>query len=650
MIVPADPSLRFVLPEDSPYLNNMAALWTIDPQLAARIEATDGTESYLCESSRSGPPTVHVPLPSERTTICLHSKYEPLQEAAALIDPIAVEERFVFFVLGFGMGYHLELLAARASEEAIFCIVEPDLLLLRTAFEQRDYSVLIESGRVLFFTQLDKSDLYIRLSHHNGLLSVGCERVAHASSIQLAPEFFKQMETWIGELRDYSRTGLNTLILNGRSTAQNITRNIGWYAASPGLARLKERFKGSPAIIVSAGPSLRKNKHLLKDAAGKAVIVAVQTTLKPLLEMGIEPQFVTSLDYHEICTRFFEKLPPSIRTELIAEPKATDAIFKLNPGPLTVLGNDYAESLLHEMNLNKVKLQAGATVAHLAYYAAEHMGCDPIIFIGQDLGFSDGLCYTPGTSYEDVWRPELSEFGTVEMKQWEQIVRDRQILRQIPDFQGRPMYTEERLFTYLQHFERDFGRTKTRIIDATEGGALKRGAATMTLAAVIQTYCTQPLPEISKDHPGLKWGRIQDCLASLRNRRHEASRIEEIARNTLPLLEEIRDHLDDQRRVNQAIARVDVLRSRMDQFGRCYDLITELTQFTELQRFERDRKITASRVQGVDRQRRQVERDMENVRSVIAAAREFQSLMSEVIATLSAEHAAEPTAPKKEAA
>ena len=63
---------------------------------------------------------------------------------------------------------------------------------------------------------------------------------------------------------------------------------------------------------MSAGPSLRKNKHLLKDAQGKAVIIAVQTTLQPLLEMGVEPQFVTSLDYHDICTRFFEKLPQAV--------------------------------------------------------------------------------------------------------------------------------------------------------------------------------------------------------------------------------------------------------------------------------------------------------------------------------------------------
>jgi hypothetical protein len=41
------------------------------------------------------------------------------------------------------------------------------------------------------------------------------------------------------------------------------------------------------------------------------------------------------------------------------------------------------------------------------------------------------------------------------------------------------MYTEERLYTYLQHFERDFARTKTRIIDATEGGVLQRGATSM---------------------------------------------------------------------------------------------------------------------------------------------------------------------------
>ncbi len=649
MIVSADPSLRFVLPPEAVYLKNMAALWAIDPKRATLIEALDDRDSHPCESSKAGPPTVSVRTNDGRT-IFLHSKYEPRREAVKQLEGVAVEERFVFFMLGFALGYQLEIVAERASDESLFCLIEPDLLMLRTAFEQRDFSTLIESGRLLFFTTLDKADLYVRLSEHNGLLSVGCELIRHESSLQLAPDFYRQMEIWIGELRDYSRTGLNTLIINGRKTAENITRNIGWYVASPGLSRLAGRYKGQPAIIVSAGPSLRKNKHLLQDAVGRAVIVAVQTTLQPLLEMGIEPQFVTSLDYHEICARFFETLPPSIRTELIAEPKATDRIFKLNPGPLTLLGNDFAEGLLREMNLDKAKLPAGATVAHLAYYIAEHLGCDPIIFVGQDLGFSEGLCYTPGTSYEDVWRPELSEFCTMEMKQWEQIVRDRPILRQIPDHEGRPMYTEERLFTYLQQFERDFGRTKTRIIDATEGGAMKRGATNMTLAAAIEKFCAHPLAEVMEDHPGLSWKPIAACVESLKNRRHEASQIEEIAARTLPILEDIRDHVEDQKRVNKAIARVDVLRGRMDQFGSCYDLIMQLTQCTELQRFEQDRKIAASKIAGVDRQRRQVERDLDNVRSVRSAAVEFQTLMTEVIDRLTVEHGVPNPAVQKEAA
>src|SRR5439155_2503945 len=240
-------------------------------------------------------------------------------------------------------------------------------------------------------------------------------------------------------------------------------------------------------------PSLRKNMHLLNDVAGRACIIAVQTTLKPLLEMGIEPQFVTSLDYHAISTRFREKLPKTLRCELVAEPKASSAIFELNPGPLSLLSNEFAENLLAEMKLGKARLPSGATVAHLAYYLAEFVGCDPIIFIGQDLGFSDGLCYAPGTSYEDVWRPEFSRFCTVEMKQWEQIVRDRGILRKVSDYQGNLTYTEERLFTYLQQFERDFLRSERKIIDATEGGVLKRGATSMPFQDAIETFCCQSL-------------------------------------------------------------------------------------------------------------------------------------------------------------
>jgi hypothetical protein len=307
------------------------------------------------------------------------------------------------------------------------------------------------------------------------------------------------------------------------------------------------------------------------------------------------------------------------------------------PGPVSLLGNRFADSMLREMRLDKAELPGGATVAHLAFYLAEYMGSDPIIFVGQDLGFSDGLCYTPGTSYEDVWRPELSRFCTVEMKQWEQIVRERFILRRIPDYQGRPMYTEERLFTYLQQFERDFANTKARVIDATEGGAAKRGTRTMTLAEAVEEFCSASLSALGHDYPGLKWDRAGECIELLERRRDEAKRIAEISLKTLPLLEEICDNIEDQPRVNRAIGEIDGLRARMNDLGATYDLVTELTQSSQLHRFEADRKISASKLDGTEKQRRQVARDIENVRGIADAAAEFQALIGQVIEQISLE-------------
>jgi len=641
-----------VLSDDAPYLKNLEVLWAIDPDLARDIEAVD--RPYPTQPSKAGVPTLALPGGSAdgRTgrPVQIHSRYDPVAEAQRLAEGVSADTPEIVYVHGFGLGYHVRAIADRAGDEAPIFVFEPDLRLLRTAFELCDYSDLLGSNRLGFFTTLDKAALLNRLQPHLAMFSLGTTTIDHGPSLQCQPDFHAWYKQCLGEFASYARTSLNTFLLNSARTAENIARNLGWYAASPCLSRLKDRFAGRPAVIVSAGPSLRKNKHLLLQIRDKAVIIAVQTTLKPLLEIGVEPHFVTSLDYHDICTRFFENLPPrstsfqpgnqgqdggaALRTELVAEPKATSKIFHMLDGNVSLLGSEFAESLLREMKLNKARLPSGATVAHLAYYLAEWIGCDPIIFLGQDLGFSDGLCYAPGTSYEDVWRPEFGRFCTPEMKQWDQIVRERFILRRIPDFEGRMMYTEERLFTYLQQFERDFLQSSRRIIDATEGGAAKRGATPMPLAAAIDAYCQTPFEVDLSDHGGPQWDRTTDCAASLRNRRDEAAAIAGISRQTLALLETIRDHLSDQQTVNRAIARIDALRAEMNRYGATYDLVTELTQRSQLDRYEADRRIGMAKLEPAERQKRQVVRDIANVQSVMEAAERFASLMDEVIGSL----------------
>jgi hypothetical protein len=630
MAASAESCRRFVAPSNSPLPRNLCALWKTDPALALALESVPDNQVYPVAHSPDGHPVLSLPDPGGKA-VQLHSRFDPVRDAGRLIDPLDLAGKVAFYVHGLGLGYHVRELFRRCSADAVVFVLEPDLRLLRTALEHLDLEDALGSGRLQIITRAEKSELFLRLQPHSALISMGLEGVLHAPSLRIAPEFHRQMQGWIEEFAAFTRTSLNTLVVNGTRTVQNIARNIAWYASNPGIGRLAGRYRGVPGIVVSAGPSLRKNVHLLRQAREGAVLISVQTALKVLLEHQVEPDFVTSLDWSEVSTRFFENLPPSLKSELVAEPKASDAVLGLFPGPVTIVGNEISEAILREMQLARPRLPAGATVAHLAFYLAEFLGCDPIIFVGQDLGFSDGLCYAPGTGYDEVWRPELSRFCTLEMKQWEQIARDRPILRRIPDWHGGSIYTEERLFTYLQQFERDFARCKSQVIDATEGGALKRGATPMTLESVIRQFCGHRLPRRASDHPGLDLSALVRAAECLRNRIAECDEIRSISAETLTLLEELKRAGSDPIAANRVLARIDQQRVRIAALESCYNLVTQMTQRTELRRFQADRRIEASSASEQERQSQRIERDLENVRAIDRAAGELSALLQGVL-------------------
>lgn len=611
-----------------PLVENLSALWATDPQLARQMDAIADADCLVLSGTRSGHFTASVTTASDRS-VALCSRYDPIDEAAKLVSRVP-DERYELFVMGMGLGYHVGKLVERFADATVW-VFEPDLRVIRAALACVDLSEAMLEMRVRIITTLDKSKCFADWTPHLAGISVGHAIVDHPASVQRQPDFFETARGLVDAFLAFGKTTINTLLVNSKRTCENLAANIPWYVASPGVGHLKNAMKGQPAIIVSAGPSLRKNKHLLPSALGHAVIISVQTAFQQLLDIGVEPHFVTSLDYHDICTQFFQHVPKHVRTELVAEPKATTKIFELNPGPVSLLGSPFVESLLKEMKLDRPRLPAGATVAHLAFYLAEYLGCDPIIFVGQDLGFSEGLAYAPGTSYDDLWRPELSRFNTVEMMQWQRIVRDRAILRKVPDYQGRPTYTEERLYTYLQQFERDFLASDRTIIDATEGGVAKRGTTVMSLDQAIARYCQKPLLKMASVHPGLRWDHIHDARASLGKRREEAITVQSISEQTMALLHQMRDSLEDQSRVNALIAKIDPLRSQMNALGEIYDLITQLTQQSELDRYAADRRIKAAGVSGVEKQRRQLDRDIANVEHMVRAAGEFVTLMDRCI-------------------
>jgi hypothetical protein len=589
-------------------------------------------QGVTIETARDGAPTASIQTPTGPRQ--LHSRHQPLAEARRLVEKLDVSATTAVFVYGLGLGHHIRALFERLGGTINVFVFEPAPAVVRAAIEHVDLSDLFDSGRLRIIVDMDRGRLVELFTPMSATISAGLLELDHAPSVAAWPEHFEQVRQTAQDLKSYCGTAINTLLHNGRRTVENLLANLPRYVTEPSVQRLAGVGSGKPAIVVAAGPSLRKNIHKLRALRDRAYIIAVQTTLKPLLDHGIEPDFVTALDYHDISRRFYENLPPGVKTELVAEPKVAGVVLGLHPGPLSLLGSDFVDNLLHESRLSKTKLRAGATVAHLAFYLAEHLGCDPVIFVGQDLGFADGLCYTPGTSYEDVWTNELSRFCTVEMKQWEQIARDRALLRRIPDVHGRPMYTEQRLFAYLQQFERDFASSRSRVIDATEGGALKRGAMLMTLDEAAAKFCPAPIDRAIPPHPGRRSDVPPGVLDAIERRVDETRRIAAIADQTRPLLQEIADHIADQPRVNRCIAAIDPLRRQINDLGRTYDLLLQITQQSEMNRMKADMRIDAERLDGNERQRRQTLRDIENVDAVRRAADDFERMLNNALAQL----------------
>lgn len=621
---------------DEVYCRNMAALFRNDLRLAQRIDECADDNSVVIEQAKTGVPTVAVRLPGSDRPFYLHSRIDPETEAGKWADSVEIGDSLCYIISGFGLGYHLRALFSRLKGEAFIIVTEPNLPLLKAAMETVDLADVIRSDRCIILTGTDKNEIQTRLEPHNTAMMMGAQFVSHAPSERVAAEFQAAIRKLLADHMTYCRMSLVTLVANSRITCRNIANNLPRFLSTPPINVLRERFAGCPAIVVSAGPSLRRNIDRLASLKGKAVIIAVHAIYKTLLDRGITPDFVTVLDYHELTKRFFEGVQDFGGTHMVAEPKVNWGVLDLYKGPVSILSNSFATSILGRKLAARDGLKAGATVAHLSLYLAVYMGCEPITFVGQDLGCTDHVYYLPGVAIHDLWRPELNRFYSIEMKEWERIVRARKILIKAKDIHGNDIYTDEQLFTYLQQFEGDFAALPSgRVIDATEGGVRKAGTTVMKLSEMAERYCTRPIPPAKFEYLSkLNWNdrsRLAAGRTEVEKRLEDVDEMRQTCDRMLAVLKELTGLLDRPAEFNRRIVEVDALRVRMRQLVRTYEIVSAVSQHAELQRFSADRRIAMGDHDDVSRARSQLSRDIQFVEAIIEGAGIAREILSECL-------------------
>lgn len=610
---------------------NLARLRQVDPALARRIAAAaPAALNWL--PSKAGPLTATLDIEGEHDgrSVALASRFDPMSEAERFLEKADFAKNAGVVLLGMGLGYHAALAARKAGPDSRVIVFEPDLNLLRAVLERIDHTAWIGQPHVILADEhMDRAGLMQRVESNLGLLTIGTVLLTHPSLRGRHGDKVAAFSKVVTDTIAYCRTQLATAMVNATRTAENFLYNLAEYAAGADVNELHQAAAGIPAVCVSAGPSLVKNIDLLRDprVRSRVIVITAQTTLRPLLDRGIRPDFVTALDYHEISRRFYEGLPELPDVTLIAQPLANHAILDSFPGPVRVTQSRFLDTLLGEQARPRIAIPYGSTVAHLSFYVAQHLGCDPIIMVGQDLGFSDGLYYCPGTAIHQVWANELGPFNTLEMMEWQRIVRHRGSLHKLQDIHGRPAFSDEQMLTYLKQFERDFAACEATVIDATEGGLPKAHTRTMSLADALAEHATRPAPRLPVPPRHLDADRLNAAARILGRRLDELREMRRVSQKTVGLLEDMIAHHDQPRRVNELYQQVARNRDRVQgRLGAVFNLVNDMNTLGAFRRARADRAISHAGDDPNDRQIARMKRDKANVELLVEACDELHAI------------------------
>jgi len=173
----------------------------------------------------------------------------------------------------------------------------------------------------------------------------------------------------------------------------HVYENLPAYSECPDIDVLRGLFRGETAIVAAAGAALAEQYDFLRQNQDRAVIIAVNSALKPLVEAGIKPHFCVVNDTSLQVAKTFEGLPLLRPVMLVAH-------------CLSSLGGDVFPkkflfgTLRPDLFGPRPSLRLHGSVLTTGFSLARHLGCERVVLAGALLSSNDpwSLSYVSGKS------------------------------------------------------------------------------------------------------------------------------------------------------------------------------------------------------------------------------------------------------------
>ena len=462
----------------------------VAPELARRVLATPLRRVAL----RRGLPAP-AGLSLGGAAIC--SASAPEAEAEAWADSMPLGDASVGVVLGMGLGHPLQALRRRTSIPLL--VLEPSLEVLRVALSFAPLS--LAGARIVDSLIALREALEPRLA-----LGDVVKLLAWPAYRRLFPELVQGARGAVSAAASMASVTALTLDRRLRIWTRNLLANLPACVGRVPLASLDGLLRGCPAILVAAGPSLDHNVAELRRARGRAVVIAVNTSLGALERAGVAADLVAAVEVLDV-TRQLAGLGLNRRCPRALALTSHPQLFQGAEGPVLPFSDllPFFNVIASEAGLCG-GLPMGGSVSNATYSLARLLGADPVVLVGQDLAYSDGRVYASGTIFEKM-RAHLHD-GMAELDHLEakrliaaslpeaDTTLPRRGVQAVTAWGGGGQVSTTLEFNYFRaNFER-YARDAAgaTLINATEGGARIHGFQERRLAEVLDGLPERDLP------------------------------------------------------------------------------------------------------------------------------------------------------------
>lgn len=402
----------------------------------------------------------------------LNSSYYPMEEARKwALQYKSRNLRSIITMYGFGNGTFARALLENAGDSYILLIYEPSADIFYHTLANYDVSDILSNGRVSLSVEgINDFEFQNSLKGLVNISNIGdLVMCMHPHYKEMFPESCITYWEKIKESYYSAKMNINTEIHFGRRYIENTLKNMQFLRDSITLDEIRDSLpKDVPAIVVAAGPSVVKNIDLLKKAKGKSVIFAVDRILDFLLDSGLEPDFVVTLDALKPVKYFSQR--DNVTVPLIYFQESNYEITEKHKGKKIICNcAKFLKSIYTKLGIKPPYIGSSASVATVAFTICLELGYQDIILVGQDLAY-DG---------------DQSHAG----KEEDSFVVNRDIM--IEDIHGNMIRSRRDWKEFVKWYEDTLTVfPQINVIDAKEKGARIKGTTVMPLEEAICRYCT----------------------------------------------------------------------------------------------------------------------------------------------------------------